>query len=178
MNSAVLTASLTGRIQFLLRCVATTNLTNCYCGSCVSIPPCALLQPRLASASGHEPESERGYEPPGAFAPLHDQLRLLRLPVRSGRPRADGGADLRAALPNSRAPTPPARPPHRWLATDASRTVSVVFVLQPACQASRFPRQPTACGVRALAVTTYRCRAGRCEALVQKLGRGGVTAPR
>ena len=99
MNSAVLTASLTGRIQFLLRCVATTNLTNCYCGLCASHPPLCLLRLRVASAKAREPESERGYEPPGACAPLHI---CLGFPVLSfGVPRADGGADLRAALPNS-----------------------------------------------------------------------------
>ena len=82
MNSSVLTASLTGRIQFFY-CVTSVRFD---CGTapatsltrCALIPPLVLLLPRrrLHRLCAAASRGERGYEPRARFAPCTALLHL------------------------------------------------------------------------------------------------------
>ena len=181
MNSAVLTASLTGRIQFFYCVALLRTVLNCYFGLVCVHPPLVIdFGPETKPhRCGRESRSERGYEPPGAFAPCTSTAPVPAV-GRSGESRADGGADLHAAHPNSRDSTPPA----------GSRS-NVGLCASP--RHSPYPRL-SYCSVRAngrrphasrapsalsyLSTMTYRCHAGGCEGAVEKVGWGAVTPPR
>jgi len=122
MNSAVLTASLTGRIQFfcygaLLRTTSTSCCEPLQPARDASIPP--LLYGDPDAPPGPRPDRprgvNRGYEPSGATCarPLPDILGDVPVTCGGG---PEGRApmevpDLHAALPNYRDPTPPAESP-------------------------------------------------------------------
>jgi hypothetical protein len=150
MNSTVLTASLTGRIQFLLRCVATTNLTYCCCG--LLCPPLPCCDSGSLPQRGGEPESERGYEPPGAIAPC-TSAAIASVSVRSAARRwrcrpARGASEL--VSPHS----PSGVPLHRWIATRCVTTrirgcriaacVPSVVIYAPGDGFRRYERSPQA----------------------------------
>ena len=111
MNSSVLTASLTGRIQFFcdvaLRRTVTAHLRQLT--RCASIPPLVQLRPRgrAALACGPVSRSERGYEPRARERPsLRRGLRHASSGGSEGRVPMEV-PDPHATLPNSRDPDPP-----------------------------------------------------------------------
>jgi len=169
MNSSVLTASLTGRIQFfycvaLLRTVLHLLLRTAVC----RIPPCDLASAPARVASRR---SDRGVnEGTSPRAPSRPHLALLLrhiccgLLLRDGvrSPRADGGARPARGDPNSRAPTPPAGALSRLFASEASVTNRIWRGHQCSVRARRCDpragRHSSALAPRS--TTAYRMRAG------------------
>ena len=141
MNSSVLTASLTGRIQFFLRrCVATNRyFSPATADSMCCAPPygsnCDLEATTHIRAVTLRGVNE-GTSPAGARAPVTS--RLLQRPLGGG---PEGRApmevpDLRATLPNSRPRSPLRIPCHLGLADlIGPQPVSAACTKQSTCQA-------------------------------------------
>ena len=113
MNSAVLTASLTGRIQFfLLRCVAANySTTTTATSSCCVHPPFAELLPGAYPGTRPDPTrggKSKGTSPSGRRGARHFHVKILEdvlLPTCTCGGGPEGCApmevpDLHAALPN------------------------------------------------------------------------------
>ena len=103
---------------FLRRCVATNRYfsTATYLRQptrCDSVPLWVLLRPRGGAAlpCGTAARSERGYEPPGACAPVTSHVLDRRLP-RGALLEPGGGPEVRAPMevPDLRTTLPNVRP--------------------------------------------------------------------
>ena len=190
MNSAVLTASLTGRIQFFYCvCVAanyTTTATSTSASSCCVHPSFAQLLPRYIAEHSLDSGSrlETRVRAPGRTVrpSLQPQLRHpgrcpSNLRWRSGRPRADGGArPARGASELVRPRSPSKISCHR---RPASRRPRDPYPLGPYCRVHANRRRARHLTRRAHASlgfpSRYAARACEGPEAVMDLGRHGVT---
>ena len=169
MNSSVLTASLTGRIQFfydvaLLRTTCCSPTTTDSSSFHPPLGPAATSR-RSRTRCGFVSRSERRVRAPGRRS-VRDVTCLAStcLRWRSGRPRADGGARpardrselMRSRIPH-RNPLPPrACEPHR------PQPVSAAQVEQSACQSPHY--LPLAC-IQALTRLGHNDLLDTCHAM-------------